>query len=379
MQPPLAASLWFRDAASTGAASSDWLFYAILWISIFFFVLIIGLMVVFMARYYARPGYVPKTSSDHSNTLEVTWSIIPIIIVAWIFVAGAIGYIDMRTPPDNAYEIQVIAKKWNWSFVYPNGYIDSDLHVPIDQPVKLTMSSEDVLHSLFIPAFRTKMDCVPGRYSFVWFEATQVATPDDGDDVNMADEGGFDLFCAEYCGQGHSSMKAKVIVHESGTFKPWLEKAMVWDESESPVARGEQIYKKRGCAQCHSTDGSALVGPSFMGTFGTEQGTDKGVVTVDDNYIRESVLNPMAKIRDGFKGIMPSFQGQLKENEIAALIWFHKSLNGKDVPETWSEIGGVPGQEAQKEETETEDAAGEAVEETTTEEVAVEAADGNEG
>ncbi len=373
MQPPLAASLWFRDTASTGAASSDWLFYAILWISIFFFVLIVGLMIVFMARYYARPGYTAEYSPSHSNTLEVTWSIIPIILVMWIFVTGAIGYLDMRTPPGNAYEIQVIAKKWNWSFVYPNGYIDSDLHVPIDQPVKLIMSSEDVLHSLFIPAFRVKMDCVPGRYSSVWFQANQVARPDDGDGVNMADEGGFDLFCAEYCGQAHSSMRTKVIVHESGKFKPWLEKAMVWDEGESPVARGEQIYKKRGCSQCHSLDGAAGTGPSFMGTFGTEQGTSTGVVTVDENYVRESVLNPMAKIRDGFKGVMPSYQGQLKENEIAALIWFLKSLNDKEVPATWEEVGGVPGQEAQKEEEETE---GEAEE---TEDTKTETADKDEG
>lgn len=357
MNSPLLASIWFREQASTHAESVDGLYFAIYWICIFFFVLIVGMMIAFVGRYYARPGHSAEHTPHHNNTLEATWSIIPGFIVLGIFWVGFTGYLNLRTPPDDAYEIQVIAKKWNWSFVYPNGYVDADLHVPIDQPVRLVMTSDDVLHSLYIPAFRVKMDCVPGRYSELWFEATKTAPPDDGDDTNLTDEGGYDLFCTEYCGQGHSSMIAKVIVHEAGTFGPWLEKAAVWDENESPIARGELIYKKRGCSQCHSLDGKSGTGPTYKGTYGTEQMTDKGPVVVDENYIRESILNPMAKIRDGYKGVMPSYQGQLKENELAALIWFHKSLNPEyadGLPATWAEAGGVPGQEASADESDGE-------------------------
>lgn len=339
---------WFRDAGSTGAADVDFLFYVILWICIFFFVGIVGLMIAFVARYYARPGHSAEHTPHHDNRLEAAWSIVPALITVYIFGAGFIGYLDLRTPPDNSYEIKVYAKKWNFAFEYPNGVIDSNLHVPEDRPVKLILSSDDVIHSLYIPAFRVKCDCVPGRYSSLWFEATDptpnfdpaIEAKDTGEDEN-----GYDLFCTEYCGQGHSSMIAKVIVHESGTFEQWLEDANRYDETESPAERGRALWKDRGCSQCHSIDGKSGTGPTWKGTYGTEQKTDKGMVKVDENYLRESILNPMAKIRDGYKGVMPSYQGQLKEKEIAAIIWFQKSLKeGVDVPETWVDAGGVPGQ-----------------------------------
>lgn len=353
---------WFRDPGSTGAAAVDTLYFWILAISIVFFVLIVGLMIAFVARYYARPGHTAENTPHHNNTLEAAWSIFPGFIVLGIFWFGFIGYLDLRTPPENSYEIQVIAKKWNWAFVYPNGVIDSNLHVPEDQPVKLVMSSDDVLHSLYIPAFRVKMDCVPGRYSTLWFEATD---PTEGFDKAIeasttgSDENGYDLFCTEYCGQGHSSMIAKVVVHESGTFETWLEDANRWDENESPAERGRQLWKERGCKQCHSIDGSNGTGPSWKGTYGTEQVTNKGSVKIDENYLRESILEPMAKIRDGYKGVMPSYQGQLKEKELAAIIWFQKSLKeGEKIPATWIEDGGVPGQEPEGEAAEGESGEG---------------------
>ena len=225
-----------------------------------------------------------------------------------------------------------------------------------------------MLHSLYIPAFRVKMDVVPGRYSEMWFKATKVA-PEVSTDVSQyalqdesgqlieqpfssswEDEGGFDLFCTEYCGTGHSSMLTKVVVHESGTFETWLEKAIQWDPQESPAARGETLYKKRGCSACHSKDGKAGTGPSFKGIFGEEHEiVGQSPVKVDENYIRESILNPMAKIRKGYKGVMPSFQGQVKDRDIDALIYFIKSLKeGEDVPDTWTEIGGIPGAEQEE-------------------------------
>ena len=375
------AGLWFRESASQATSDNvDWIFHVILWICIFFFFLIIGLMVLFMLRYRAKPGRMPEHTPHHSNLLEAAWSIIPTFIVIWIFAVGFIHYLDLRTPPEGAYEIQVVAKKWSWTFIYPTGHIDANLHVPVDQPVKLVMSSDDVIHSLFIPAFRVKMDCVPGRYSTLWFKADKPT--EDYDEAKLAgvdtiketgaDKHGYDLFCTEYCGQGHSAMIAKVIVHESGTFGDWMKKAMTPNEEDSPYELGEKLYKQRGCAQCHSLDGKAGTGPTFENTFGSIQKTDKGEVTVDENYIRESILNPMAKIRDGYKGVMPSFQGQLREHEIAALIWFHKAQNeslGIDIPPTWKDAGGVPGLEKSEE---TADGDQSAADETPAEEPAAE-------
>lgn len=384
------AGLWFRESASQATSDNvDWIFHAILWICIFFFFLIISLMVLFMLRYRAKPGRMPEHTPHHSNLLEAAWSIIPTFIVIWIFAVGFINYLDLRTPPEGAYEIQVVAKKWSWTFIYPTGHIDANLHVPVDQPVKLVMSSDDVIHSLFIPAFRVKMDCVPGRYSTLWFQADKATEDYDEAELDIdrlkgtgADEHGYDLFCTEYCGQGHSAMIAKVIVHQSGTFGDWMKKAMTPSEEDSPYELGEKLYKQRGCAQCHSLDGKSGTGPSFKDTFGSQQDTDKGEVTVDENYIRESILNPMAKIRNGYKGVMPSFQGQLREHEIAALIWFHKAQNeslGVKIPPTWKDAGGVPGLE-ESEETAEEGSADDPTTDTVSpaKELVVEGADSSE-
>lgn len=306
-------SLWFPAAGSSGADTVDRLFYFILIVSIFFFVLIAGAMLTFVAR-YRRRGHAGADATAHHNTLlEIIWSVIPAIIVAVIFLWGFLAYLDMRQPPDNSYEIRVVAKKWSWSFIYPNGHVDSELHVPVDRPVRLVMESDDVIHSLYVPAFRIKMDVVPGRYTTTWFEANR--------------PGEHKLFCAEYCGTQHSQMLAKVVVHDSGTFEPWLEQAANLLKNLSPVEAGQILYQRRGCAQCHSLDGSAKVGPSFQRVFGTTQALASGEsVVIDENYLRESILEPQAKIRAGYKPAMPTYQGQLKDDEIAALIALIKSL-----------------------------------------------------
>ncbi len=371
------AGFWFREAGTAEAGAVDNLYYGILAICVVFFVLIVALMVLFVARYYARPGHQAEHTPHHNNTLEAAWSIFPGFLVVGIFWYGVIGYLDLRTPPENAYEINVVAKKWNWAFEYPNGVIRPNLHVPQDRPVKLIMRSDDVLHSLYIPAFRVKMDCVPGRYSTLWFSAKEATPAEDITNLSAeealltgSDEKGYDLFCTEYCGQGHSSMNAKVYVHESGTFEAWLEEANKIDPASSPVELGRNLWLQRGCKQCHSIDGKSGTGPTWQGTYGTEQEMVGGAkVEVDPNYIRESILNPMAKIRAGYKGVMPSYQGQLKDAELDALIYFIRSLkDGEEVPETWEEAGGVPGQEEEGEEgTDAEDAPEEelAEEETT--------------
>ena len=175
------------------------------------------------------------------------------------------------------------------------------------------MSSDDVIHSLYIPAFRLKQDVIPGRYTKLWFEATEI--------------GSFPLFCAEYCGQKHSDMVAQVVVHRSGEFERWLDEAANLLKTLPPAKAGEVLYTRRGCAQCHSADGTRRVGPSFYKLFETQQRMTSGeVLTVDENYIRESILEPQAKVREGYRPVMPTYQGQLKDDEIDALIEYIKTL-----------------------------------------------------
>jgi cytochrome c oxidase subunit 2 len=313
----LGGSFWLPPPKSTTAHLVDQLFYFILGISIFFFALIVLLMVLFVLLYHRRPGVRAVKTATHSTPLELTWSGVPLVLVIVIFAMGFNGYLEMRTPPANAYEIQVIAKQWSWTFQYPNGYKDNNLHVPVDRPVLLVMTSDDVIHSLFIPYFRLKMDVVPGRYTRAWFHAL--------------DPGEYDLYCAEYCGgyggRGHSDMLAKVVVHPPGEFEKWLQEAGNLLKRLPPAEAGRELYLRNGCAQCHSVDGTILVGPSFKGIFGqTHQFEDGTSAPVDENYIRESIVDPGAKVRKGFKNQMPTFQGRLSDQEITAIIAYIKSL-----------------------------------------------------
>jgi cytochrome c oxidase subunit 2 len=220
---------------------------------------------------------------------------------------------NMYVPPEDAYQVNVHAQKWSWEFEYPNGYVDAELHIPIDVPVMLTMTSQDVIHSFYVPAFRIKKDVVPGRYNKTWFRPTLA--------------GEFTVFCAEYCGQQHSDMVTRCIVHEPGEFEKWLENASNLLERMSPVEAGELLFLKRGCTQCHSVDGSGGTGPTLKGVFGHEQVlADGSRVAVDENYIRESILEPMAKVAAGFDPVMPTYQGRLKDREIDAVIAYIKSL-----------------------------------------------------
>jgi len=306
-------SLFFPQRATEEAALVDSIFYFILIVSVVFYLLILVLMVVFLLKYRRREGQGPQPSPSHSTSLEMLWTIIPTILVAVMFICGFWGYMEMRQAPDDSYEIQVVAKKWAWSFIYPNGHIEPDLHAPADRPIRLVMTSDDVIHSLYIPAFRLKMDIVPGRYNKTWFQAVA--------------PGEHQLYCAEYCGTQHSTMLAKVVVHPPGEFEKWLEEAANFLKRMTPVEGGALLYQRRGCAQCHTIDGGAKVGPSFKGVFGTQQPLASGqTITVDENYIRESILEPMAKIRAGYQPVMPTYKGQLKDEEISAIIAYIKSL-----------------------------------------------------
>ena len=305
---------WLPSQGSEGAAEVDRIFGFVFWVSAFFFLLIVALMVLFVIRYRRRPGREDAEPSPRHNTpLEITWTTIPILIVIAIFIWGFKVYLDINTPPANAYEVLVTGQKWKWLFTYPNGHVDENLHVPVATPIRLVMTSEDVIHGFYIPAFRLKRDVVPGRYVKLWFQATK--------------PGEYQIYCTQYCGTGHSDMWAKAVVHEPGGFERWLEDASNFLAKMSPAEAGERLYRTRGCAQCHSVDGKGGTGPTFKALFGHQVPLDGGKATVaDENYIRESILEPQAKIVAGFQPVMPTFQGRLKDQEITAIIEYLKTL-----------------------------------------------------
>jgi len=305
---------WLPPQVTTTAGATDLVFYFIYWISVFFFILIVGLMVYFAIRYRRRyAGRKATGTATHSTALELTWTFIPLVLVLVMFYMGFRGYMDIANPPGDAMEVYVNARKWSWSFTYPNGHVDNQLHVPVDQPVRLILSSADVIHSFYVPAFRLKKDAVPGRYNQAWFEANKT--------------GEYIALCAEYCGTEHSNMWARVIVHEPGMFEGWLTDASDPFRTRSMVEVGELMYTKHACNTCHTVDGSQHTGPSFRNLFGREGLMRDGKrVLADENYIRESIIEPQAKIVSGYDPVMPTYKGQINDREITALIEYIKTL-----------------------------------------------------
>ncbi|MEM6732238.1 MAG: c-type cytochrome, partial [Myxococcota bacterium] len=253
-------------------------------------------------------------AAGHSNTLEVTWSVIPAILCVFMFYFGVVGFMDLRTSPADANEVTVRGYKWAWEFEYKNGGTSQELHAVVGEATRLVMYSDDVLHSFFVPNFRVKQDVVPGRYTSLWFEPTVA--------------GEHQIFCTEYCGTRHSDMLAKVIVHESREdYEQAVGKLMNKYEGLNLAQSGELIYKAKGCNGCHSIDGSRLVGPSFKGTWGSQRKfTDGSALDADENYIRNSVLYPQQKVVAGYAPVMPSYQGQLSDDEVGFIIEYIKSL-----------------------------------------------------
>jgi cytochrome c oxidase subunit 2 len=245
--------------------------------------------------------------------------VIPTILVLLVFNWGFKSFVEQKTMPPSAYDIQVQAQSWNWLFEYPNGVTSDTLVVPANQPVKTTMSSQDVTHSFFVPAFRVKQDVLPNRYTSVWFEATEKGT--------------YDLFCTEYCGRNHSEMNATVKVVSRERFDQWLEESSMPEDIPLPDL-GERLYTQQGCQGCHSLDGSDMVGPTWEGLYGKtdHQMADGSTVTVDENYLRESILQSGAKIVQGYQNVMPSY-ANLSEREVSGLVEFIKQQSDKEPPQ----------------------------------------------
>jgi len=296
--------------ASKFAGEVDWLFFFLIGVSVFFTVLIFGLVAYFAIRYRRRSeGEQPK--AIHGDwRLELVWTVIPLGLVLIMFVWGAKLFVRSQRAPAGAMEIQVVAKQWMWKFQHPTGQREiNNLHIPAGRPIKLVMTSEDVIHSLYVPAFRLKQDVLPKRYTTLWFEADQ--------------PGRYHLFCAEYCGAQHAGMGGTVVVLPAAEYEQWLGGVA---STETPVEAGRSLFAKYGCNSCHQQSDIAR-GPSLTGVFGKQVKLATGqTVVADEAYLRESILQPKAKLVAGYQALMPTYQGLVKEEEVLHLIAYLKSL-----------------------------------------------------
>ena len=300
----------FPDQASSVAARVDALFYFLVSVSVFFATLICILIIVFAVRYRRRSENEQPPAIVGNLGLEILWTVVPLGLTMVMFVWGAKLFFVIYHPPINSLEITVVAKQWMWKVQHPEGRLEIDeLHIPTGRPVKLTMTSQDVIHSFFVPAFRVKRDVLPGRYTTVWFEATKA--------------GEYQLFCSQYCGTQHSGMVGRIVVMEPARYQTWLsgETAVI-----SMASAGEKLFQRLACNTCHLESGAGR-GPPLVGLFGKKVQLQNGqTVIADENYIRESILEPQAKITAGYPPIMPTFKGLVSEDGIMQIVAYIKSL-----------------------------------------------------
>ncbi len=302
--------VWLPQGSSTFAEAYDSAWNINIWISIIFFVIVIGPGAYFAFK-YKRKSETEKTSPiDHNLTIEIIWTLVPTLVLFYMFWVGFKSYANIQVAPNEAMEVRLTGQMYNWTFEYPNGVVTTDLYVPKGRPVKLVMSSKDVIHSFWVPEFRVKQDVVPGLYTTMWFEATRETTTT--------------VECAEYCGDGHSKMLTRVYVFEEKKFDEYY--ANDFDDPSNPVppaVRGKRKYEAL-CASCHSLDGSRIQGPTFQGIWGRKELlTDGSEVTVDANYIKSSIVNPQGQLVQGYPPTMPAFS-YLKEKDIDGIIAFLK-------------------------------------------------------
>ncbi|MBX7190877.1 MAG: cytochrome c oxidase subunit II [Sandaracinaceae bacterium] len=339
-------SLQLPAQLSTFAPDVDWLFQFIFWVSVVFFVGIVGSTLYFLVKYRRRPG-VKAEPTGHHNALELFWTFSPLVILFLMFYWGWAGFMQMAEAPDDAVIIRVRARQWAWGFEQPNGLTeDNEVHVPVGVPVRLVMSSTDVLHSFYVPDFRVKRDVVPGMFTSLWFQAVERdpgSVPDDAETDPNRILYTSQVYCAEYCGaggawgpnNGHATMYALVHVQREQDYRAFL-------STPRPIGcpdggtectdeqHGEFLFGAKGCGACHQRQagGPQLAGPSFPGLYGTQQAlADGSSVTVDDDFIRQSILDPRSQVAQGFSPVMP--QIPLTQPEMNALIAYIRSLGNQ--------------------------------------------------
>lgn len=303
----------FPQTASTMASRVDAIYFFLVGVAIFFSLLIAGFILYYAVKYRRRAPNSVGGVIVGGTVLEVTWTVIPLLITLLAFGWGASVYFAMSRPPDETLNIYVVGKQWMWKFQHLDGQREiNELHVPVGRAVKLIMTSEDVIHDFFVPAFRTKADVIPGRYTSVWFQPTK--------------PGRYHLFCAEYCGTQHSGMVGEIIVMDPAEYQTWLSGGA---PEGSLASAGEKLFTDLACNTCHRPDAQGR-GPVLQGLFGATVTLHNGeIVVVDEAYVRESILNPAAKITAGFQPIMPTFQGLVTEEQTLQLVEYVKSLNSQ--------------------------------------------------
>jgi len=308
----------FPQQASVQAAQVDGIYFFMLAVTAFFSLLIAGLVVLFAIKFRRRDEDEVGVAIHGSLALELLWTIIPFLICMVMFAWGAKVFFQLYRAPAGAMEVYVVGKQWMWKVQHMDGHREiNELHVPVGRPVKLIMGSEDVLHSYFIPAFRVKADVIPGRYNMLWFIASK--------------PGRYHLFCAEYCGTNHSGMIGSIIAMEPTEFQAWLSGGA---PSDTPAEAGAKLFQSQGCIVCHSP-GARIPAPMLTNVFGNPVTLQGGsTVIADEAYLRESIVNPQAKVVEGFQPLMPTFQGLASEEQLLQLIAYIKSL---------STAGGAPG------------------------------------
>ena len=304
----------FPETASTIASRVDALYFFLVGVSGFFSLLIAGLIVFFAIKYRRRSPEQTGARLHGGMLLEIAWSVIPLAIVLVIFVWSSSVFFAIARPPEDTMNVYVVGKQWMWKFQHLTGQREiNELHVPVGRPVKLIMTSEDVIHDVFVPAFRVKADVLPGRYSHLWFEATKAGT--------------YHLFCAEYCGTQHHRMGGRVVVMEPGDFQNWLSEG---GAEGSLASAGEKLFADLACNTCHRPDAQGRA-PVLEGLFGKTIELQNGrQVTVDEAYLRESIVNPNEQITAGFQPVMPAYQGLVSEEGLLELVEYIKSLRASE-------------------------------------------------
>ena len=318
---------FYPDQASNFAPSVDSLMTFLILVSVGFSFLITAAIVVFFFKFHRKSKNEIGVPMHGDLRLETTWIVIPALLALAMFSWGAVVYVDYRHAPQDTLDIYVIGKQWMWKIQQPNGRREiNELHVPTGRNIKLVLASEDVIHDFFVPAFRVKMDVVPGHYNTMWFRPTK--------------PGRYHFFCSQYCGTNHAVMGGWVTVMDPSDYAAWLSGST--GEDVNPVVAGEKLFVEKACATCHLGNGTGRA-PSLNGVYdGTVRLVDGSTVTADDDYIRESILNPPAKIVAGYQPLMPAFQGQLTEEQILSLTAYIKSLQSQPVPATGAGVS-TPG------------------------------------